>query len=80
MALHQFTLNQELEFIELYVLLKLLSLAPSGGVAKLLIAAGEVRVDGQVETRKACKLRAGQRVVLGDDEVYVVAAQGKSRT
>ncbi len=66
---HSFVLHQE--FIELHALLKLLALAPSGGAAKALIAAGAVSVDGRTETRKACKIRAGQVVQVGDDAVSV---------
>jgi ribosome-associated protein len=72
MALHTFTLERD--HIELYVLLKLLALAPSGGMAKQMVAAGEVRVDGVPETRKACKLRAGQVVQVGAEEVRLQAA------
>lgn len=72
MTTHRFVLEKE--FIELHALLKLLALAPSGGAAKAMIAAGEVSVDGQVETRKACKIRAGQRVMTHDAEISVVAA------
>lgn len=60
-------------FIELHALLKLLAIAPSGGAAKAMVAAGEVRVDGQVETRKACKIRGGQVVCVADEEVRVVS-------
>jgi ribosome-associated protein len=67
---HRFTLERE--FIELHALLKLLALAPSGGAAKAMIAAGEVSVDGRTETRKACKIRAGQIVRVGDDEIQVM--------
>jgi len=70
---HQFQLDKP--FIELHVLLKLLAIAPSGGAAKTLIAAGEVRVDGQVETRKARKIRAGQVVLVADEEVRVIAVE-----
>lgn len=69
-ALHTFRLDRE--FVELHVLLKLLALAPSGGAAKAMIAAGEVRVDGVVETRKARKIRANQVVRVADEEVRVV--------
>lgn len=62
------------EFIELNVLLKLLALAPSGGGAKALIAAGEVRVDGQVETRIRRKLRPGQTVSVAGDVIRIVKA------
>jgi len=61
------------EHIPLDGLLKATGLAHSGGAAKQLIAAGEVQVDGQVELRKTCKIRAGQRVTLGDQAVHVVA-------
>jgi ribosome-associated protein len=60
------------DFVELHILLKLLGLAPSGGAAKAMIAAGAVSVDGVVETRKACKIRGNQVVTVGDDEVRVV--------
>lgn len=60
------------EFIELNVLLKLLSIAPSGGLAKLMVAAGEVRVDGAVELRKTRKLRAGHVVTVGERTIRVV--------
>ncbi|MDG0833582.1 RNA-binding S4 domain-containing protein [Roseateles saccharophilus] len=62
------------EFIELDKLLKATGLADSGGQARALIAAGEVRVDGQVELRKTAKMRAGQVVEFGGQRVRVVAA------
>ena len=62
------------EFIELNLLLKLLGLAPSGGAAKALIAAGGVAVDGITETRVRRKLRAGQTVRLADEAIRIVAA------
>lgn len=70
MARHRFRI--EGAFVELHNLLKLLGLAPSGGAAKALVSAGEVLVDGEVETRKARKLRAGQVVRLGDEEIHLV--------
>lgn len=60
------------EFIELDKLLKAMGLAESGGRARMLIAAGEVRVDGQVELRKTAKMRAGQVVSFGGQQVKVV--------
>ena len=48
------------EYIELHKLLKLLSLCESGGEAKLAVSEGRVRVGGNVETRKAFKVRSGQ--------------------
>ncbi len=70
---HTFQLDKP--FVELHVLLKLLAIASSGGAAKVMIAAGEVCVDGKVETRKACKIRGGQVVRVADEEVQVVSAE-----
>ena len=50
------------EYIELCQLLKLAGIASSGGQGKHIVAAGEVRVDGQAESRKTAKIRAGQKV------------------
>jgi ribosome-associated protein len=71
-AMSQRTFQLEKEFVELHVLLKLLALAPSGGAAKAMIAAGHVSVDGVVETRKACKIRGNQVVSVGGDEIRVI--------
>jgi Uncharacterized conserved protein len=62
------------EYIELKALLKLTDLVSSGGEAKMLISEGQVLVDGEVEMRKACKIRAGQQVRLGDMLIQVNAA------
>ncbi|WP_225764329.1 RNA-binding S4 domain-containing protein [Stenotrophomonas sp. Marseille-Q4652] len=62
------------EYIELKALLKLTDLVSSGGEAKMLISEGQVLVDGEVEMRKACKIRAGQQVQLGDMLIQVNAA------
>lgn len=72
MAIHHFQLQGE--FIELNILLKLLALAPSGGSAKAMIAAGAVTVDGATETRIRRKLRAGQVVRVADEEIRIAAA------
>jgi len=63
----------ERDFIELNQLLKLAGLCDSGGAGKALVASGVVHVDGQVETRKTCKIRAGQRVEVGDTRIEVAA-------
>ena len=64
------------EFIELDKLLKAMGLADSGGQARALISAGEVKVDGQVELRKTAKMRAGQVVQFGGQQVRVVTGPG----
>ncbi len=72
---HRFELDRE--HVELHQLLKLTGLCDSGGAGKHLVASGAVSVDGTVESRKTCKIRAGQRVVVhghGDDTVIEVVA------
>jgi len=65
------------EYVELNQLLKLVGLCDSGGAGKALVASGAVTVDGAVELRKTCKVRAGQQVRIGDFEVRVTGqAQG----
>ena len=60
------------EFIELHKLLKLTGVAGSGGSAKVMIAEGEVFVDGAAELRKRCKVKRGQVVSCGEEEIAVV--------
>ena len=57
----------ENEYIELYKLLKVLDLVDSGGQAKMLVAEGYVLRNGETETRKRAKIRAGEVLVVGDD-------------
>ncbi|MBI5331442.1 MAG: RNA-binding S4 domain-containing protein [Betaproteobacteria bacterium] len=73
------TLEFELrgEYVALCDLLKLTGLADSGGHGKALVAAGEVRVDGQPESRKAAKIRAGQVVECLGMQVRVQPGPGQ---
>ena len=54
------------EYIELYKLLKVLDLVDSGAQAKLIIAEGYVRRNGEVETRKRAKIEAGETIEVAD--------------
>ena len=58
-----FQLHEE-PFVELDALLKLTGLSDTGGRAKIAIADGRVQVDGAVELRRRCKVRAGQTVAF----------------
>jgi ribosome-associated protein len=58
-------------YVELCDLLKLLGWSESGGEAKSAIADGLVKVDGKVETRKRCKIIAGQHVEYAGDKIQV---------
>jgi ribosome-associated protein len=61
------------EYITLDALLKATGLAGSGGEAKVLIAAGQVQVNGAVETRRGRKLRVGDEVALASSRVRITA-------
>ena len=61
------------EYVEVNQLLKLVGVVDSGGAGKNLVASGAVKVDGQPESRKTAKIRAGQTVSLGDVRISVVA-------
>ena len=61
-------------YVELNNLLKLVGVCDSGGAGKAIVASGAVEVDGQVETRKTCKIQAGQKVVVADIEIHVLPA------
>ncbi|MHB0980303.1 MAG: RNA-binding S4 domain-containing protein [Thermoleophilia bacterium] len=60
------------EGIALGQFLKFAGATATGGHAKVLIEEGEVMVNGDVERRRGRKLRAGDSVVVGDEEFVVV--------
>lgn len=49
-------------YIELIKLLKATGLCGTGGVAKMVVEDGLVKVDGNIELRKRCKIKSGQTV------------------
>lgn len=59
------------EFVALCNLLQLAGFCSSGGSAKMLVADGLVKVDGQVELRKRCKIKAGQVVTYDGKQIEV---------
>jgi ribosome-associated protein len=61
------------EHITLDALLKACGLAGSGGAAKVLIAQGGARVNGQTETRRGRKLRVGDVVAAAGATIAVCA-------
>ena len=71
--MHTIDFELDRDFIELNQLLKLVGLCDSGGAGKALVASGAVRVDGAVERRKTCKIRAGQQVEIEETCIHVLA-------
>ena len=66
------------ETIKLDQFLKLAQVVATGGQAKALIQGGEVKVNGEIETRRGRKLRQGDRVeVHGEEMVVLVEPDGE---
>jgi ribosome-associated protein len=63
------------EYIQLDQLLKATGLTGSGGEAHAAVAAGDVKVDGHIESRKRAKLRPGQKVEFAGQTVVLVPAE-----
>ena len=61
------------EHVRLCDLLKLAGIADSGARGKHLVAEGKVTVDGQPESRKTAKIRAGQMVECQGVKILVQA-------
>lgn len=66
------------EIIRLGQLLKLTGMVDNGGEAKVRIQGGEVRVNGQVETRRGRQLQEGDRVEFAGRKVEVCYLAGDS--
>jgi len=62
---------QVLEGTTLGQALKVASLVGSGGEAKVLIQAGEVAVNGEIETRRGRRLEEGDVIEVGDERLEV---------
>ena len=59
------------EYIELQQALKLSQIVETGGEAKYLIQSGQVRVNGEPETRRRRKLYAGDSFEVGGETYQV---------
>ncbi|MBE6987841.1 MAG: RNA-binding S4 domain-containing protein [Ruminococcaceae bacterium] len=59
------------EFIKLDALLKFANLVSSGGEAKILIADGQVSVNGEVCLMRGKKIRPGDTVSLGGQTIVI---------
>jgi ribosome-associated protein len=60
------------EPVELYKILKFENLAASGGEAKFRIQDGQVKVNGQTETRKRRKIRHGDVIETPEAVLTIV--------
>lgn len=70
--MEEFHLRQEDEFIKLGQVLKATGLVDSGVVAKEVIQNGEVKVNGEVDTRRGRKLYDGDLVDFENQTVKIL--------
>lgn len=74
MAAKVFDIEIRDESIKLGQLLKLANLVDDGAMAREVIAAGEVTVNGEVDTRRGRKVRPGDVVAFAGQQVRVSGA------
>ena len=58
--------------VELYKILKFEGLVGSGAEAKAVVAEGQVKVNGDVETRKRKKILDGDLIEFGTEKLRIV--------
>lgn len=71
MNTHTFNLKEDQEYIQLNNLLQYLSIAQTGGHAKILIQNEEVVLNGAIETRIRKKVFSGDVVKIDANEILV---------
>jgi ribosome-associated protein len=62
------------EPVELYKILKFEGMAASGGQAKGVVAAGQVLVNGKIETQKRKKIVAGDTIEFNNETICIKLA------
>ena len=65
------------ESIRLGQLLRLAGLVEDGVMAREVIAAGEVSVDGETETRRGAQIRAGSVVGFAGQQIEVITGEAE---
>lgn len=69
------------EPVELHKILKFEGMVASGGQAKVVVAAGQVQVNGKVETQKRKKIVAGDTIEFNNETIRIqLAATDVERT
>ncbi len=59
------------EYIELIKLLKVTNICGSGGEAKHIVDEGEVKLNGNLESRKRAKIRSGDKIEVFNEIIVV---------
>ncbi len=62
------------EPVELHKILKFEGMVASGGQAKVVVAAGQVQVNGKVETQKRKKIVSGDTIEFNNETIRIQLA------
>ena len=62
------------EPVELYKILKFEGMVASGGQAKVVVAAGQVLVNGKIETQKRKKILSGDTIEFNNEKIGIKLA------
>lgn len=62
----------ETEYIKLDQFLKLAGLAQTGGQAKMIIADGHVKVNGEISVQRGKKIRKNDKIEVDDEHLFIV--------
>ena len=71
MAIRQVKIREDEEYITLNVLLKIVDIIPTGGMAKIYLAENDVYVNGEKENRRGRKLYRGDIVKANNAEFVI---------
>ena len=71
MAIREVKIHDDEEYITLNVLLKIVDLIPTGGMAKIYLAENDVYVNGELENRRGRKLYRGDIIKLEETEFLI---------
>lgn len=66
MIVKEITLKPNEEYITLGILLKMVNLISTGGMAKIFLFENLVEVNGEIENRRGRKLYSGDKVLIND--------------
>ena len=67
------------EPVELYKILKFEGMVGSGGEAKAVVAAGQVLVNGKVETQKRKKIVGGDIIEFNDEKIAIDVEENENK-
>lgn len=71
MAVREFKIRDNQDYIELGNLLKVCDIIDTGGFAKIFLKNNEVYINGELDNRRGRKLYRGDVVKVNRDEIHI---------